>query len=86
MLHRPGDELAASRDPNAVQMLAPLDVDRAQAEFDAMTAALEVSGVEVHSVAPDDAPLPNQMFCADLFVMTPGGRHPRTARVDRPRW
>jgi N-dimethylarginine dimethylaminohydrolase len=73
MLHRPGDELAASRDPNAVQMLAALDVDRAQVEFDAMTAALEASGVEVHPVVPDDAPLPNQMFCADLFVMTPEG-------------
>ena len=73
MLHRPGDELAASHDPNAVQMLAPLDVGPAQAEFDTMTAALEASGVEVHPVAPDDAPLPNQMFCADLFVMTREG-------------
>ena len=69
MLHRPGDELGASRDPDAVQMLAPLDIGRAQAEFDAMMVVLTDSGVEIHQVAPDDAPLPNQMFCADLFVM-----------------
>ena len=73
MLHRPGDELGASRDPDAVQMLAPLDIGRAQAEFDAMMVVLTDSGVEIHQVAPDDAPLPNQMFCADLFVMTREG-------------
>ena len=29
LMHRPGDELAASRDPHQVQMLAPVDLARA---------------------------------------------------------
>jgi hypothetical protein len=38
LLHRPGDELLASADPDAVNMLEPLDLTRAQAQHDAMAA------------------------------------------------
>ena len=74
LLHRPGDELAASaQDANAVQMLAAVDVALAQAEHDAMAEAYRAHGVTVHYVEPDGAPPPNQMFCADLLFMTPQG-------------
>jgi len=73
LLHRPGDELAASANPRAAQMLAPLDLKRAQAQHDGIAQAYRAAGVEVHYVAPRDAAPPNQMFCADLMFMTPGG-------------
>ena len=74
LLHRPGSELAASaEDPDAVQMLEAVDVAAAQAEHDAMAEAYREQGVTVHYVAPDGAPPPNQMFCADLLLMTPQG-------------
>jgi N-dimethylarginine dimethylaminohydrolase len=74
LLHRPGDELAASaKDANAVQMLAAVDVAAAQAEHDAMADALRAHGVAVHYIAPEGTVTPNQMFCADLLFMTPEG-------------
>ncbi len=74
LLHRPGEELDAARDdPDAVQMLAPLDVARAQQEHDAMAEVYRSQGVEVHLVEPEQPCRPNLMFCADLFVMTPQG-------------
>ena len=73
LLHRPGLELQASSDPNAVQMLAPVDVARAGEEHDAMTQAYMDNQVAVHLVEPGGAPRPNQMFCADLVFLTPQG-------------
>jgi N-dimethylarginine dimethylaminohydrolase len=73
LLHRPGDELAASADFNAVNMLEPLDLARAQAQHDAMAHAYREAGVAVYYAEPDAAPPPNQMFMADLFLMTPEG-------------
>ncbi|MCH8037170.1 MAG: amidinotransferase [Proteobacteria bacterium] len=73
LLHRPGPELVAADDPDAVQMLAPIDLGKAQAEHDAIAQAYRDQGVEVHLVAPDAAPPPNQMFVADLLFMTPEG-------------
>ncbi len=74
LLHRPGDELAASaEDADAVQMLAAVDVAIAQAEHDAMAEAYRANGVTVHYVEPEGAVAPNQMFCADLMFMTPEG-------------
>jgi len=73
LLHRPGPELTASADPDAVQMLAPLQLELAQNQHDAITAAYEAAGVTVHYVAPEARPLPNQMFVADLMFMTPEG-------------
>ena len=74
LLHRPGDELAASADdPDAVQMLEPVDTAKARDEHDAMAEAFRANGVTVHYVEPDGPPSPNQMFCADLMFMTPEG-------------
>jgi arginine deiminase len=73
LLHRPGAELAASLDPNAVNMLEPLDLARAQEQHDAMAEAYRSAGVAVHYAEPAGPPSPNQMFMADLFAMTPEG-------------
>jgi len=72
MLRRPGPELAVA-DTNASQFLEALDLDRAQAEHDALAAAYRAEGVAVIEVGEVQVPTPNRMFCADLFVMTPEG-------------
>lgn len=74
IVHRPGAELDASlSDPDAVQMLAPVDLAKARAQHEAMVEAYLAEGVAVHQVAPEGTPTPNQMFCADLVFLTPEG-------------
>jgi arginine deiminase len=73
LLHRPADELEASRHPDAVQMLAPLDVARAQSQHMAMAQAFRQAGVAVTYVEPVGPAPPNLMFVADLMFMTPEG-------------
>lgn len=73
LLHRPGSELGASADPDAVNMLAPLDLARAQEQHDALARAYRDAGVTVHLLEPPHTPAPNQMFLADLFFLTPEG-------------
>lgn len=73
LLHRPGGELSASADWNAVNMLAPLDIARAQAQHDQLAAAYRAAGVRVAYAEPPGQPTPNQMFMADVFAMTPEG-------------
>ncbi len=48
LLHRPGPELVSANDPDAVQMLAPIDLGKAQGEHDAIAQAYRDHGVEVH--------------------------------------
>jgi len=74
LLHCPGEELkAAEDDPDAVQMLASVDLGRAAEEHAAMVEAYHAAGVEVHQVEPQQPCQPNLMFCADLLAMTPQG-------------
>lgn len=70
LLHKPGDEIAASADFNAVNMLEPLDLACAQAQHDAMAEAYRAAGVAVYYAEPATQPRPNQMFMADLFFMS----------------
>jgi len=90
LLHRPGSELTASKDPNAVQMLASVDLARAGAQHDAIAQAYRDGGVTVHYVKPGEQPAPNQMFIADLMFMTPEGailaRPASTIRAGEERW
>ncbi len=90
LLHRPGSELTASKHPNAVQMLASVDLDLAGAQHDAIAQAYRDAGVTVHYVEPDGQPAPNQMFIADLMFMTPEGailaRPASTIRAGEERW
>jgi N-dimethylarginine dimethylaminohydrolase len=74
LLHRPGAELAASADDAAaVNMLAPLNIARAQLQHDTLADAYRRAGATVYYADPPGAPTPNQMFMADLFFMTPEG-------------
>lgn len=73
ILHRPGHEIVASADFNEMQQLEPLDLAMAQAEHDGIVAAYRDNGVTVHDLGPEQPTSPNQMFCADLFFMTPEG-------------
>lgn len=91
LLHCPGEELnAAWDDPEAVQMLAPVDVELALEEHKALVETYRSQGIAVHFVEPDTACQPNLMFCADLFAMTPQGailaRPASTVRAAEERW
>jgi len=91
LLHCPGEELNAAQDDHeSVQMLAAVDLARAKEEYAAMVEAYRAMKVEVHFVEPDLPCQPNQMFCADLFVMTPQGailaRPASTVRAGEERW
>lgn len=66
-------------DPDRMQMVAPLEVNRARRQHDALARAFEDAGVAVRYVEPDETALPNLMFVADLMLMTPEG-----AIVGRP--
>ncbi len=79
LLHRPGPELEEVADPDAAQMLAPLDADRARKQHDALAQAYRDAGVTVHYVEPAATPTPNLIYVADLMFMTPEG-----AIVGRP--
>ncbi|MBH31608.1 MAG: amidinotransferase [Candidatus Marinimicrobia bacterium] len=90
LLHRPGDELTASEDPQSVQMLSSIDVEKATDQHDALAEAYGNAGVQVHYVDPDPPPSPNQMFLADLLFSTPEGiiigRPASTVRAGEERW
>lgn len=73
LVHAPGGELRVDLDPDASLMLDCPDPARARAEHEAMCDAYRLAGVDVHHVHPQGPATPNQMFCADLFVMTPQG-------------
>jgi N-dimethylarginine dimethylaminohydrolase len=73
LLHRPGPEVEGLTDPDAVQMLATLDSDRFRREHDALAKAYRDAGVEVCYLHPGEPVTPNNIFCADLFFMTPEG-------------
>lgn len=90
LLHSPGAELAASTDPDAVQMLAPVDAERARRQHDGLVGAYGDAGVRVELVNPSGPPPPNLVFVADLLLMTPEGaivgRPASTVRAGEERW
>lgn len=75
LVHRPGPELSVSLDQvNALQLAAPLDLEKARAEHDRMVACYQENQVAVQVVSPGPPQLlPNQLYCADLLAMTPQG-------------
>ena len=90
LLHRPGMELTASDNPDAVQMLASIDLAKAQTQHDKMAQTYIDAGVTVHYLEPSEEPSPNQIFIADLMFMTPEGailaRPASTIRAGEERW
>ncbi|MEW6716872.1 MAG: arginine deiminase family protein [Chloroflexota bacterium] len=73
LLHRPGEELEGLSDPNRALMIELPDVIRAREQHDGMARAYQDVGVAVHYVEPGDISLPNMMYVADMFFMTPEG-------------
>ena len=91
LIHPPGAELSvAAADPDAAQMLEAPDLGKAREQHAAMADAYRAVGVTVDLVDPVGQPTPNQMFCADLFVMTPEGailaRPASVVRAGEERW
>jgi N-dimethylarginine dimethylaminohydrolase len=60
-------------DPDEAQLIAPLDLPRAQRQHDSLASAFREAGVSVHYVRPIESTFPNLMFVADLMLMTPEG-------------
>jgi N-dimethylarginine dimethylaminohydrolase len=90
LLHRPGAELDNGLHPNDVQMLAKPDPHRATRQHDSLVRAYETAGVRVSYLDPPQPVTPNQMFLADLMLMTPEGaivaRPASTVRAGEERW
>jgi N-dimethylarginine dimethylaminohydrolase len=79
LLRRPGAELDAIEDFDAVQMRSDLSPAVARAQHQALVDAYEAHGVAVHLVENGRMDKPNSFFIRDLMLMTPEG-----AIVTRP--
>jgi N-dimethylarginine dimethylaminohydrolase len=79
LLRRPGPELDAVVDFDAMQMRSDLLPDRVREQHDALADAYRAAGVMVHYVERGRIDKPNAMFVRDLMLMTPEG-----AIVTRP--
>lgn len=79
LLRRPGSELDAITDFNAMQMRSDLCPERVREQHDALADAYRAAGVAVHYVERGRIDKPNAMFVRDLMLMTPEG-----AIVTRP--
>ena len=79
LLRRPGPELDAVTDFDAMQMRSDLSPDRVREQHDALAEAYRAAGVVVHYVERGRIDKPNAMFVRDLMLMTPEG-----AIVTRP--
>ena len=90
LLHRPGPELENRSRPNDVQMIAEPNAALAARQHDGLVRAYENEGVQVYHLDPPTEVTPNQMFVADLMLMTPEGvilaRPASTVRAGEERW
>lgn len=74
LVHRPGKEMDIPEgQANAFQFAENLDVGKARAEHDYMVECYQQHGVKVHYLDTGEDITPNQLYCADLFAMTPQG-------------
>jgi N-dimethylarginine dimethylaminohydrolase len=79
LLRRPGPELDAVTDFDAMQMRGSLNAELARAQHDALAEMYRRLGVDVYYVEQGRIDKPNSMFVRDLMFMTPEG-----AIVTRP--
>lgn len=91
LVHRPGREMEIPADKiNEFQFAEALDLGRARAEHDYMVEMYRENRVDVHLLEPNPGMTPNQIYCADLFAMTPEGailaRPASTVRAGEERW
>lgn len=74
LVHRPGRETDIPADKiNEFQFAEGLDLGRARAEHDQMVEIYRENKVKVHYLEKGEGITPNQLYCADLFAMTPQG-------------
>lgn len=73
LLRRPGPELDAIEDFDAMQMRSDLNPALAREQHDALAAAYREHGVAVHLVENGRLDKPNSFFIRDLMLMTPEG-------------
>jgi N-dimethylarginine dimethylaminohydrolase len=73
LLHRPGAELDAIDDFDAMQMRSDIVPEIARGQHDALADAYRAHGVAVHYVEQTRSDKPNTMFIRDLLLMTPEG-------------
>ncbi len=91
LLHPPGRELeAVQENPEAYLLRKAPDPERCRAQHQELARAYQEEGVRVYQVDPPSLPPPNQMFVADLMVMTPEGailgRPASVVRAGEERW
>jgi len=91
LVHRPGSEMEVPEDQiNELQFAEALDLGKARAEHDYMVEIYQKNKVDVRLLAPNPGMTPNQLYCADLFAMTPEGailaRPASTVRAGEERW
>lgn len=72
MLTRPPARIAMISDPNAHLMTEQVDFGALVAQATAVHDAFRAAGVDIVTLAADDAP-PNLVFARDLFFVTPEG-------------
>ena len=74
LVHRPGEEMDIPPEKaNELQFAESLDIGRARAEHDYMVEMYRENNVRVHYLERGAGVTPNQLYCADLFAMTPQG-------------
>ena len=74
LVHRPGQEADVPPEKvNELQFAENLDIPKAVDEHDRMVETYRSQGVRVHYLNAGTAATPNQLYCADLFAMTPQG-------------
>lgn len=73
LLRRPGPELDAITDFDAVQMRSDVDPELAREQHDALASAYEAHDVAVYHVENGRLDKPNSFFLRDLMLMTPEG-------------
>ncbi len=91
LLHRPGRELDdVVDDPEGALMRCEIDPSAISTQHDALAQLYRSKGIDVFYVEPPVTPPPNQLFAADLFVMTPEGaivgRPASAVRAGEERW
>jgi N-dimethylarginine dimethylaminohydrolase len=90
LLHPPGEEYSLINDPDEYQMLAVPDWKLAREQHINLAEKYNQLGIEVTYVKPEPPVSPNQIFCADLFFMTPEGailaRPASNVRAGEERW
>jgi N-dimethylarginine dimethylaminohydrolase len=91
LLHRPGRELEeVAENPTGALMRSEIDPPAVSTQHDALAQLYRSEGIDVFYVEPPVTPPPNQLFAADLFVMTPEGaiiaRPASAVRAGEERW